>query len=127
MGASRDFDVPAFVRCQDNQGNLTYLTPGHYYRAVDYSAVGMRTLSPGDTLVAEVEVDASFDADYYEVFWRVKTSHDRGDGMAASIQIENRHVSERMELQFKLKTKADWHRGGDCDDVLDMYYRVLPP
>ena len=127
LGASRDFDVPAFLRFQDNLGNFTYLTPGPYYRVVDFSTPGLRELSPDDTLVAEVEVDASFDPDFYEVVWWVKTSHEHGEGTAASIKIENRHVGERMELQFKLKTKADWHRGHDCDDVLDIYYRVLPP
>jgi hypothetical protein len=122
----REFDVTSFIRCWDNQGNSEHLHPGAYYRVSDFSAAGRRALGPGDVLVAEVEVDASFDASEYSVVWWVKTATERGQGTRAAFRIEERHVRERME-EFKLTTNREWHRGGDSDDVLDPYYKVLPP
>ena len=126
-GLSREFNVPTFVRVLDNLGNSEHLTPGHHFRGSDFSETGTRVLYPGDTLIAEVEVDPSFDASGYDVVWWVKTTSGSGYGTKAIIPIENRHVGERMELQFKLTTKLDWHRGGGYDDALDIYYKVLPP
>jgi len=127
-GVSREFNVPTIVRVYDNLGNSEHLTPGHHFRGSDFSGAGKRALYPGETLITEVEVDPSFDASGYDVAWWVKTA-DTGmhPGTKATIQIESKHVGERMELQFKLTTKLDWHRGNGCDDALDVYYKILPP
>lgn len=127
-GLSREFNVPAFVRVYDNFGNSEHLTPGHHFRSSNFSESGKRALYPGATLITEVEVDPSFDASGYDVVWWVKTANTgMHSGTKAMIQIESRHVGERMELQFKLTTKLDWHRGNGSDDTLDVYYKVLPP
>ena len=40
--------------------------------------------------------------------------------------ITSKHVAERMELQFQLRTINHWHcNSGRDDDVLDVHYRVL--
>ena len=124
---NREFNVPTFVKCFDNVGNEKHLTPGAAYRILNFSGPDHRVLFPGETLVAEVEVDPSFEESGYNVIWWVKGRGDRGEGTRAIIKIENRHVGERMELQFKLTTNRDWHRMRACDDVLDTYYKVLPP
>jgi hypothetical protein len=126
-GMDREFNVPTFVSCSDNVGNIGYLPPGPHYRIVNFSTGLSRALFPGDTLIAEVEVDPSFDESGYDVTWWVKTSTDKGVGTKTIINIETRHVGERMELQFKLITHLEWHRGNACDDVLDLHYKVLPP
>lgn len=126
IGLSREFDVPTFVRCYDNQGNSEDLIPGHHFRTVNFSMDGRRLLYPGEILVAEVEVDPSFEAVDYDVIWWVKTAVEKGHGTVAKIRIENRHVGDRMELQFKLTTKREWHRGNRYDDALDIFYKVLP-
>lgn len=126
---AKEFNVPTFVEFNDNVGNSEKIAPGAFFRGIDFTGTGRQRLYPGDVLLAEVEVDPSFDKTLYEVEWWLKTGPGgRGNGNAARIEITNRHVGERMELQFKLKTTSEWHRDSSgYDDLIDFYYRVLPP
>lgn len=126
-GLDRQYNVPTFTKYYDNIGNTVHLAPGHHFRGLNFSDTGQRLLYPGDFLIAEVEVDPSFDTGDFGVIWWVKTASDKGQGTSAKIRIENKHVGERLELQFKLTTNRDWHRGGSYDDAIDIYYKVLPP
>lgn len=129
LNMTREFNVPTFVTCNDNVGNSEQISPGAYYRAIDLSGANKKRLYPGDILVAEMEVDPSFEGAGYDVEWCLKTQPGaRGSGKLARIEITTKHVGERLELQFKLKTKKDWHRdSGGYDDLVDLYYKVLPP
>lgn len=126
-GLGREFNVPTFIRAYDNLGNNEHLAPGHHFRTSNFSAGSKGTLHPGETLIAEVEVDPTFDPSGYTVMWWLKTGTERGHGAKAVIPLTNAHVRERIELQFQLRTHRDWHRTGTYDDVLDLFYKVLPP
>ncbi|MCA2716756.1 MAG: hypothetical protein IM485_02970 [Microcystis sp. M169S2] len=129
IGMSREFNVPTFVSYVDSLGNTGYFEQNEYhYRAEDLTTSMHRRLYPGDVLTAELEIDPSFDPSTYTVTWYIKTHPgDRGVGRKASITVTEAHIGLRMEVQFKLKTTNSWHRSssGD-DDVVDLYYRVLP-
>jgi hypothetical protein len=126
---TREFNVPTFVEINDNVGNSESISPSAFFRGLDLSGHGRKSLFPGDVLVVEVEVDPSFDGEPYQVEWWLKTRPGgRGTGPVARIEISNQHVGERMELQFKLRTAREWHRDSSgYDDVIDFIYKVLPP
>lgn len=128
VGMSEEFYVPKFISYVDSLGNSGLIEPSDsYYRAVDFSSPASKRLYPGDVLTVELEVDPSFDRDTYSVNWWLKTlPNGGGDGSKAVIPITTAHVGQRMELQFRLITKNDWHRSNGHDDVVDLYYRVPP-
>lgn len=129
MNMSKEFYVPTFVSYIDSIGNRGHFQPSEWhYRIVDLSTADFRRLYPGDTLTLELEVDPSFDVGTYAVNWGIKGKpSDCGNGKKAVIPITEAHISQRIEIQFKLITTNYWHRSSNGeDDVMDVYYRVLP-
>ena len=127
---SRDYDVPLFVRYTDNRGNQSTLEGVSLTMAnrnIDWRRHGNGDLYPGDTLVAEVEVDPTFAPATYVVSWHSHSYTLHGEGTRALVHIENQHVGEQFELWFQLKTNLDWHRYAGIDDRLTLLFRVLPP
>lgn len=128
--SNKDFNVPTFVKFMDNHGNQLNISADaiYYYHPYNLSTPAHKKLHSGDQLIVEVEVDPTFDSAHYEVEWILKTKpRGGGRGCVATIDLTNEHVGGRLEVQFKIKTFNDWHKGGDCDDCIDFYYTVLPP
>jgi hypothetical protein len=129
ISMQRDYDVPMIVRYVDNRGNESHLegVPTNINnRIIDWRRSGRGDLYPGDTLVAEVEVDQSFDPSEYNVS-RQAFGFGREGGRIARFLIDNRFVGEQMELSFEVVSKRDWHRQHGLDDRLSLIFRVLPP
>ena len=125
----KDFNVPTITRYQDSLGNRSFLENVHENvnnRVIDWRRQGIGDLRPGDTLVAEIEIDPSFAPNDYDVIWYVFAA-DNGNSPTARVLITNKHVGEQFELRFTIKTKKEWHRFHDCDEGLTVLYRVLPP
>jgi hypothetical protein len=125
-GLARQFNVPTFVRFVDNHGNDHHFGPPREggARSVDLSTRPSGTLSVGDLLSIEVEIDESFSA--YTVSW-FSFAGDRGKGVPIRLEIERKHVGERHEIVIDLTSAEDWHRLGKHDDRIMITYRVLPP
>lgn len=126
---ARQYDVPMFVRYIDSLGNesrLEGVSTDISARNIDWRRKGRGDLYPGDTLVAEVEVDQTFDRSGYEVSWTLY-GYDKNSGTKAVVPIENVHVGEQMELTFEVVSDRDWHRSAGIDDSLTLLFRVLPP
>lgn len=127
---ARDFDVPLFTRYVDNLGNgstLEEVTTTMSSRIIDWRKRGKGDLYPGDTLIAEIEVDPTFDRGEYKVAWSVFGESQLTPGRTATVNILNRHVGEQFELTFQVKTNRDWHRSWGVDDRFTVLFRVLPP
>ncbi|HEY4848774.1 MAG TPA: hypothetical protein VIH87_13560 [Methylocella sp.] len=125
----KDFNVPTITRYQDSLGNRSFLENVHENvnnRVIDWRRQGIGDLRPGDTLVAEIEIDPSFAPNDYDVIWYVFAA-DNGNSPTARVLITKKHVGEQFELRFTIKTKKEWHRFHDCDEGLTVLYRVLPP
>lgn len=130
----QEFNVPLILRVTDSFGQVfmrsqfrpchdggimkTFLDQPQYF------------LRPGDTLVLELEVDSSFDADTYALTWA--SAKGLGSppptGSRVVLPIVNKHVGQQFDIQCRLTTKNEWHRMHmGADDFLMLYYKVLPP
>lgn len=133
-GMQQEFNVPLILRVTDSFGQVfmrsqfrpchdggimkTFLDQPQYF------------LRPGDTLVLELEVDSSFDADTYALTWASAKGLGSSPptGSRVVLPIVNKHVGQQFDIQCRLTTKNEWHRMHmGADDFLMLYYKVLPP
>jgi hypothetical protein len=129
VGMDRIFDVPMIVRYVDNRGNESHLdglSTDINMRILDWRTKGHGDLYPGEILIAEVEIDQSYDPSSYHVSWSVP-GFARVYDTHAKIEIVNKHVGEQLSIVFDVATKRDWHRQSGVDDRLTVVYRVHPP
>ncbi len=128
------YNVPIIIKINDSLGNELHSTQikrnntgrGHY----DFSKDEKSFLRPKDSLMLEVEVDSSFPRDCYKVNWvyaNCHPNHKNYEGNRIVIDINNKHVREDFSIYCKVTSKEDWHRCGDCDDMVALIYKVLPP
>lgn len=129
INMGQEYDVPMFTKYSDNAGNSSNfegISVEINNRILDLRKSQTGDLRPGDTLVAQIEVDQSYDRSGYNVFWRGFGFRDI-EGNIASIAIGNAHVGVQVELVFRVITHRDWHRQHGVDDQIIIVYRVLPP
>jgi len=91
-GMGREYDVPLIVRFVDNLGNENHLIDVPLEmssRIIDMRRGGLGDLRPGQTLIAEVDVDSSFDRAGYTTSWRVFDGPE-GRGGVAQVPIQTR-------------------------------------
>jgi hypothetical protein len=94
----REFNVPTFVRFEDNLGNSG--DPRNGIRtAIGYTVHCSNVLRPGDILTVEADVDPSFDG--FTVDWRTGYE-ERIGGNFARIELTNRHVGEYFQVTFSV-------------------------
>jgi hypothetical protein len=128
-GLEKTYNVPTILRYSDNRGNVTHLEelPENIYQRIkDWRQGPHGELHPGEILIAEIEIDPSFEPDTYDVSWQV-LFNESGLGSIARIEIGPQHVGEQFELRFTIRTKRAWHRFTQADEGLNSIYRVLPP
>lgn len=125
------YNVPRFVRFKDSFGNEVYFDQN----ASGHPMVGFIDkpefyLRPGDYLTLEVVIDESFDSQDYTLSWGsgFKAIPKFGDVRQITLRIESEFVAESFNLQCRVKSNKTWHRMVEgIDDLLLIYYRVLPP
>lgn len=127
---SKTYNVPTFARVTDNVGNSQHaagFTDAGTFRMCDFRLGDHGTLIPGETLIIEVDVDPSFDAEDYQITWFTAPTNRVGSGPRYERIIEESDVAEMVGVYFKIKSNKAWHRYGDHDDQLVLNYKVLPP
>ena len=129
----QNYNVPMIIKITDSLGNELHSTQikrnntgrGSY----DFSRDEKSFLRPGDNLMLEVEVDSSFPKDNYNITWIYRNfypEHSIYKGNRIVIDIDNRHVKEDFAIYCKVTSNEEWHRCGDCDDMVTLIYKVLP-
>jgi len=123
-----EFNAPTIVRIADSLGNNYH---SGELRRNETGAGGVITgssLRPSERLSIEVEVDASFAAESYEIEWSVPGYQGpRLVGTRITIDIIPAFVRQSFSIQCFVTSHADWHRMGAFDDSVVVNYRVLPP
>ncbi len=123
----RLFNVPTFTRVVDNKGNdIRFTAPNESgYRSLDFRSGPNGDLYPGDKLLLEAEVDESFHG--YTVRW-ISFRGDYGEGLKWELSIGLKHIGDQLIIRAEVVSGEAWHKlDNECDDRLDIRYRVLPP
>ena len=134
IGKEKDYNVPVFLRIKDSRGNdfvrenSLEMWQLHFYE----SSMPRIQLRSGESYKLWLEVDNSFDNSFYEISWVVRQDYStvikKGKGNIIEFDLNNKNVSYSPEVTICLKTKRDWHRFHDIDDVIVLHYeKVLPP
>jgi hypothetical protein len=86
-------------------------------------------LRPKDILTIDLEIDPSYETDFYKIEWSSSTGlSETVTGRKAVVEILNSHVGESFDLQCSVTTIRDWHRlATGIDDFLIVTVEVLPP
>lgn len=124
------YNVPRFIHFKDSFGNEKFFdqnTEGH--PMVGFTQDQRYVLRPGDYLSIEIMVDESFKETEYSIFWRsTKKFPDFGNVKKISFKIEPHHVCESISFHCAIVSNKEWHRMREgYDDLLLIFYKVLPP
>ena len=133
MNKEREYSVPTFIRVSDSMGNVCHgaeirrnsIGAGYCYFADKPSG----RLHPGDRLSIEVEVDPTFDRSSYrlEWTWRGNKPDQFADTACVIVHIETSMVHPEFLIYCEVISNRDWHKMGEQDDRMEVYYKVLPP
>lgn len=126
IGMSRDYDAPVFTRYSDSLGNVEI--PGGTDKQLNFTA--KQSLRCGESLRIEVEVDAHYGPDTYDIAWLVTgvPNGESGVGNVFAVALTPKHVNEHFCIFVTLVSRGrEWHRHGTHDARLVLVYRVLPP
>ncbi|KGC90953.1 hypothetical protein DP62_481 [Burkholderia pseudomallei] len=118
------FPAPMFTRFSDSLGNVRHISePSVHYALPDQ-------LHLEDEIRFEVEVDASFLPEEYEIVWQVcnvdPQKAERGTGPVFILKIKNYHVGELFAVQALVTSNKEWHRLQNIDGRVVCSYVVLP-
>ncbi|HEY3526820.1 MAG TPA: hypothetical protein VGK47_11520, partial [Nitrososphaeraceae archaeon] len=106
LSKDSEFNVPQMIRGIDHFGNVFNLT-----EITSYNFCGDKrfNLWPGDILTVEVEVDETYDASEYELWWYgIHVSEKNIKKL--TLRIEDKHVSQCFQINCKLTSNKSWHK-----------------
>ncbi|CAE6859673.1 hypothetical protein R75461_08406 [Paraburkholderia nemoris] len=122
---SQEYNAPRLVEFSDSLGNRKTLsqTRGQIH-LVDGPA-----LRPGETLIIDVEADASFPEDEYRIEWSVNNISDgeKSTGTRFVLEIDEKHVGDQTMISVMVISNRKWHRHQNFDSLHVVVYKVLPP
>ena len=121
----KEYNVPTFIRAIDSFGNRFEKndTP-----EISYLNNPECILRPNDILTIEVDVDPTFSPNSYNIVWLYKglKESDKVQKNKISITICNEQVNSSFAVTCQVISNQPWHRRGEYDDYLRLYYKVLP-
>lgn len=130
MGVEKDYNAPTIIALSDSKGNnfsedliqRTSVGAGQCYPVDD-----KKTLQIGEHLIVEAIIDPSFDKNDYTILWNYPGAEITHNGNILVLDISGRHVNEHFGLSCTVTSKREeWHRMGNCDDIVYINYRVIP-
>lgn len=134
IGKERDYNVPIVLRIKDSLGHdfirehLESKWEMHFY-GITAPKIQLRS---GERYKMWIEVDSSFDQNFYEIAWVVNRDYStilkKGTGNVIDFTLTNKDVSYSPEITILLTTKRDWHRFRIVDDHITLNFdQILPP
>lgn len=134
LGKERNYNVPVILRIKDCLGHdIVRRDLYHTWKIYSIEQEGQPEmhLRSGDEYFLWIEVDSSFDPSFYEIRWDVKALYEsfaKGSGPEIRFRVSNKEVSYAPHIDIILKTKRDWHRFHEVDDIVEISLnQVLPP
>ena len=133
MNQEMEYNVPLVTKVIDSQGNVRHASEIRRNSSGSGVCLFHKELSgrlyPGDRLVIEVEVDPTFERPSYMIRWGWPSRKlvDPGDSERVVIDIHKSHVQPKFPITCAVKSNKDWHKHGSYDDIVTIYYKILPP
>lgn len=128
-GMQQKYNVPSIVRYSSSTG----LTKDRNHSEAAWYGWNVNEIQeflPGESIIIEIEVDASFTPDEYEIEWNIWNGRDMSalrNHNKIAITFFKGDVNENFSLNVRLIQKKEWHRHGKFDDQLEIKLRVLQP
>lgn len=129
-----EYNVPLILKVIDSFGNVFHRNQLY---SVHDGGIGKHFfddsayyLHVGDILTLELEVDPSFNENEYTIKWGSAKgfSNPIPNGKKAIIEITEKQVAQRFDVQCRITSNKNWHRMSmGADDFLLFHYKVLPP
>ena len=130
MGIESEYNVPRIIKVTDSFGNTIHLQEiENLPLAWKLNQDQKNDLWPGDTLGIEVEIDPSFNRSSYTIRWCINgpTINEYNNETKISIDIEAKHVRTVFYIGCFITSNKIWHKHGNWDDDIEIFYRILPP
>lgn len=130
----KEYDTPTFLLVKDSLGNVIH--ESQMIRTANGKIfMGLQQdrncyLRPGDSLSLEVEVDSSYSKSDYVLEWSIggiRCTDESSRSEQIVLQILPKHVTNILEFACRIRTNRDWHKYGVHDDLVQIFYKVLPP
>ena len=127
---NKTFNVPKIIRVTDSFGNAftrEQFNPKDMVNASIDLKMENFYLYPGDKLKVEVDIDPTFVRDNYKISWgSAKGIPIMANSNIIELTIEEKHIGEALDLQCTIISNEVWHRDIGRDDLLIIWYKVLP-
>jgi len=131
MGVENEYNVPRIMKVTDSFGNTIHSNElgDHPVSSWFLHKDHKNYLRPGDKLGIEVEVDPSFDHSSYAVNWNIEDESIKKftNKTKISFEIDMKYVGELFCVTCRIISNKSWHRYRNWDDLVNIYYKVLPP
>jgi hypothetical protein len=132
MNLEKEYNVPLILKLTDSLGGVFYRNQmgGDQGDQIAKNFIDdpKYHLRPGDTLTLEVEIDPAFSEDNYKIEWAYELDiSNKKTGKKYVLNITERYVTQRFAILCSV-TQLDqpWHRLGHWDDMMHLYYKILP-
>jgi hypothetical protein len=128
----KKYNAPTIIKITDsfgNQFNESQISRNNTGRGFCDTRKKDIKVNVGDKIIIEVEIDPSFDPSEYEIDWIFnKKDHSTftAIGNRIELEVENKHVRTNFGIYCLVKSNKEWHRCGDVDDSVSMYYEIIP-
>jgi hypothetical protein len=132
MGAGMEYDAPLILSVADSFGKIymrnqfANLFDGGI--CMSFKDKPENYLRPGEKLCIEVNVDESYGADTYDVLWFFNRKNTPAvQGRRLELIVTSAHIGLQFDVMCKVTASREWHRmASGMDDLLHLYYKVLP-
>ena len=126
------FNVPQVNRMFDSFGNVAYRAQFRktvmHPNVVDLRTPHFRTLDVGEKFWVEVEIDAAFSVEDFDVKWVVGNLLGKTTlAHRLVVDLDSSNVNENFAVSCTVASKKDWHRHSGYDDAVKVHYTVVPP
>lgn len=131
VGVEKEYNVPRIIKITDSFANTIHSNElgdhpvSSWFLHKDHKSY----LRPGDKLGIEVEIDPSFDHSSYTVKWNIENESIEKftNKTKISFEIDMKHVGVLFRVTCRIISNKSWHKYKKWDDLVQIYYKVLPP
>ena len=127
-GLEKVWNVPRIVKVTDSLGNVFINEKDIGSASCDAIFTIPQKLYCGDTYSVEIEIDASFNPNDYQIKWvtRGEEIKQYENKMNFSISFSESDICVARQIECMTIQNKTWHKYRDADSVVSLLFTVLP-